>query len=441
MDLAELSVASVVRAIAAGEITSEELVRACLARIDQREADVQAWMHLDPDHALGQARAADDARREGRTLGPLHGVPLGIKDVFDTADMPTEDGTPLHAGRRPLADATAVALLRQAGAVILGKTVTTELAVYGPGKTRNPHDPAHTPGGSSSGSAAAVAAGMVPAALGSQTNGSVIRPAAYCGVCGYKPTFGLISRRGALAQSRPLDHVGVFARTVEDLALVAETLIAFDAGDGDTRPRARPHLGTVVLEEPPVEPRLAFVKTPMWDQAEATTREAFAELVEHLAGVVAEVSLSHPFYKVVGWHRTIMFADLAKSFAAEYERGRDRLSDTLRGIIEEGQKVLAVDYNLAVERIPAVNAALNEVFARYDAILTPATTGEAPRGLESTGSPIFCTIWTYSGTPAVTLPLLEGPHGLPLGVQLVAARGNDARLLRTAHWLVERVTK
>ncbi len=221
----EMTAAQAVGAIRDGQISSEELVASCLERIDEVEETVQAWTYLERDYAMKQARKADLARKSGIPLGPLHGVPVGIKDIFDTDDMPTEDGTVLHAGRRPVSDATAVAQLREAGAVIMGKTVTTELAVYGPGKTRNPHNPEHTPGGSSSGSAAAVAAQMVPLALGTQTNGSVIRPAAYCGVVGYKPTRGLISRTRVLRQSPPLDTVGVFARTVEDAALAAETIM------------------------------------------------------------------------------------------------------------------------------------------------------------------------------------------------------------------------
>jgi Asp-tRNA(Asn)/Glu-tRNA(Gln) amidotransferase A subunit family amidase len=336
-------------------------------------------------------------------------------------------------------DSTVVAFLKEAGAVIMGKTVTTELAVYAPGKTRNPHNPGHTPGGSSSGSAAAVATGMVPLAVGTQTNGSVIRPAAYCGVVGFKPTHGLISRTGILAQSRWLDTVGVMGRTVEDAAMIAEAIVGFDANDGDTAPRARPRLTETAAEEPPMTPYLAFVKTAVWDQADETTQEAFAELASFLDDGCDEVPLPDPFDHGVDLHRTIMTADLAKSFAGYYERGKDKLSATLRDMIEEGQKVLAVDFNRAVDWREVLNTGLDQVFDRFDAIITPATQGEAPAGLDSTGSPMFCSLWTYCGTPAVTLPLLEGPNGLPLGVQLVGRRGDDARLLRTARWLMDRV--
>jgi Asp-tRNA(Asn)/Glu-tRNA(Gln) amidotransferase A subunit family amidase len=438
MDLAMISATEAAAAIRAGKITSEELVRACLDRIAALEERIGAWTHLDGDHALKQAREADKLLQQGKALGPLHGIPVGVKDIFDTRDMPTEDGTVLHAGRQPTEDATAVSLLREAGAVILGKTVTTELAVYAPGKTRNPHDPECTPGGSSSGSAAAVAAGMVPLAIGTQTNGSVIRPASYCGVYGYKPSYGRIPRHLVLQQSRPLDQIGVFARTVEDAALVTESIIAFDERDPDTQLRARPHLVEMVAQEPPVEPRLAFVKTPAWDQADTDTQEAFAELVAHLGENVDEFQLPDIFDDAVEQHRTIMEADLARSFEREYARGKDKLSSILREMIERGQKVLAVDYNHAVSQIPVLNRALDKTFEWYDAILTPAATGEAPVGLESTGSPIFCTIWTLCGMPAISLPLLQGAHGMPIGVQLVGLKGDDALLLRTARWLVNR---
>ncbi len=436
MDLYNMTASDAAAAIRVGTITAEELVAACLERIKTLEETVGAWAFLDPEHALKQARDADLARREGKGHGALHGVPVGVKDIFDTYDLPTEDGTVLHAGRQPFRDATAVALLRQAGAVIMGKTVTTELAVYAPGKTRHPHKLEHTPGGSSSGSAAAVAACMVPLAIGTQTNGSIIRPASYCGVIGYKPSHGHISRHGILQQSRILDQIGVFARTIEDAALIAEPLMAFDDRDPDTRPHARPPLVRMVGEEPAVPLRLGFVKTPVWDQAEKDTQEAFAELVAHLGEHAMEFQLPEIFEHAVTWHRTIMEADLARSFEREYERGRDRLSPMLREMIERGQRVLAVEYNHAAGQIPVLNRALDGLFEWCDVLLTPAATGEAPRGLESTGSPIFCTIWTLCGVPAVSVPILHGTQGMPMGAQLVGRKGSDARLLHIARWLV-----
>ena len=396
---------------------------------------MQAWAHLDADHALARARARDEIRAQGAAIGPLHGIPVAIKDIIDTADMPTEDGTVLHAGRLPVADAVLVSALRAAGAVIMGKTVTTELATYFPGKTRNPHNPEHTPGGSSSGSAAAVAAGMVPLAVGTQTNGSVIRPAAYCGVYGFKPTHGLIPRSGVLKQSRALDQIGVFARTLEDIALIAGELIIADEADPDTRPRARAPLLATLREEPPLPPTIAFVQTPMWDRAEPETRDAFAELVAHLGNSVSEVELPASASRAWEWQRTVMEAEMAANFDAEWDRGRDRLSDSLRGQLERGRAISALDYQKALARMSMVNEALSEIYSGFDAILTPSAAGTAPRGLASTGDPAFCTLWTFCGMPALNLPLMSGANGLPLGVQLVGPRMGDARLLRTARWL------
>ncbi|MGA7594912.1 MAG: amidase [Gallionella sp.] len=422
-----------------GVFSSRDLVQACIAQIQAREPEVQAWAYFDAEHALTLAAKADDHRAAGKPLGPLHGVPVGIKDIIDTGDMPTEDGTPLHAGRNPWHDAKVVDLLRSAGAVIMGKTVTTELAVLEPGKTRNPHNLAHTPGGSSSGSAAAVAAGMVPLAIGTQTNGSLIRPAAYCGVFGFKPTRGLISRQGILRQSGPLDQVGGFARSIDDIALLGEVLSAYDADEPGMTPRAPVPMLRLCNEEPPMPPTLALVKTPWWPQLDADTREGFDELVEHLSGKVGEFVLPDSSAAVLDWHRYVMEADIAANYETDYERGADKLSASLKDLIERGRSVKAVDYIQSLARIPVVTEALDEIFDRYDAILTPAVAGAAPHGLASTGSPMYCTLWSYCGMPAISLPLLQSGNGLPVGVQLVGRVGDDARLLRTARWLVESV--
>lgn len=433
-----LSASDAARAVRDGAISCEQLVEACLARIREAEPQVQAWQYLDEAHARAQARVLDEQRREGRPTGPLHGVPVGIKDIIDTGDMPTEDGTPLHAGRTPDRDATVVSMLRQAGAVILGKTVTTECAYFHPGKTRNPHNPEHTPGGSSSGSAAAVAAGMVPLALGSQTNGSTIRPASFCGVYGFKPTHGLVPRGGVLKLSRALDHVGLFARTLEDIALLAEQLCGADPRDPDTRPRARIPFVATAAEEAPLAPRFAFVRGPAWDRVEKETDEAFAELCESLGEAVQPLDLPLP-PDVLQWHRTLMEAEMAASFDLEWERGREKLSEPLRALLERGRAVSALDYQRALARVPLLNDDLREVFDHVDAIITPAAPGAAPKGLAATGDPSFCSLWTLCGMPAISLPLMQAANGLPIGVQLVGRRDDDARLLRTARWLARRV--
>jgi Asp-tRNA(Asn)/Glu-tRNA(Gln) amidotransferase A subunit family amidase len=440
MSLAALSLVQAARDIAEGRITSSELVEDCLTRIEEVDPPVEAWAFLNRDHALSQARALDDQRRHGRPLGPLHGVPIGVKDIFDTGDMPTEFGSPYWAGRTPRQDAAVVAMLRAAGAVIMGKTVTTEYAYFQPGKTKNPHHAERTPGGSSSGSAAAVATHMVLGAIGSQTNGSVIRPASFCGVVGFKPTHGLIPRTGALELSRSLDQVGVFTRSVEDAALLAEVLVGFDKEDLDTRPVARPPFLDVAASAPPLPPRLAFARTPSWEHADPVTREAFAELVQALGEQASEVELSPSFARAVDLHRVVMEVEMAHNLGRDYDKIGDRLSEKLRSLIERGRTHKAVDYCAALAGVAPLNSAIDGIFDEYDAILTPAAPGEAP-AIETTGSPIFCSTWSYLGTPAISLPLLASENGLPIGVQLVGRRGNDARLLRTARWLVDTLTR
>jgi Asp-tRNA(Asn)/Glu-tRNA(Gln) amidotransferase A subunit family amidase len=325
--------------------------------------------------------------------------------------------------------------------VILGKTVTTECAYFNPGKTRNPHNPEHTPGGSSSGSAAAVGAGMVPLALGSQTAGSVIRPAAFCGVYGFKPTHGLIPRSGILQLSRTLDHVGLFARSVDDLALLLEQLAGHDEGDPDTRPRARVPFQKLASEEPPIEPMLAFIKTPHWERTDPDTKEAFSELQETFGDRMEEVELFPSATEAWDWHRTVMEAEMAANLEPLWMSGKEKLSDKLRALIERGREVRAIDHQRALRRIAPTVESLDELFMeRYDAILTPPALGTAPKGLGSTGDPVFCSLWTLLGMPAITLPLMQGENGLPLGLQLVGRKNFDARLLRTARWLEEKVS-
>ncbi len=433
-DLADLDALDARDRMIRGELRAVELCEACLERIARREPEIGAFAYLDPDYPRAQARSCDEDRAAGRSPGPLHGLPVGLKDIVDTRDMPTENGTPLDAGRRPAHDAVIVGRLRAAGAVIMGKTVSTELGSMHPRGTRNPANSRHTPGGSSSGSAAAVAAGMVPLAIGTQTNGSVIRPASFCGVVGFKPSFGLIPRTGILPQASPLDTVGVFARSVAGAALLADALIGFDASDSDTRPSPPPRLLEGALSEPPVRPGLAFVKSPAWPAADAGTGEAFAGLVKALGGVCREVALPEIFAEGAATVTTLTAVGIARNYHRYYERGRGALSPVMQAKIEEGNTIAAVDYLKAIDRQRALAAGLDQVFERYDTIVTPAAPGEAPASLETTGNPAFNSLWTLCGVPAVTLPLLRGPAGMPIGVQLVGRRGEDARLLRTARW-------
>jgi Asp-tRNA(Asn)/Glu-tRNA(Gln) amidotransferase A subunit family amidase len=322
----------------------------------------------------------------------------------------------------------------------MGKTVTAELAVFSPGKTRNPHDPKRTPGGSSSGSAAAVASGMVPLAIGTQTNGSIIRPASYCGVVGFKPTHGKISRSGVLKLSRILDHVGVFARTLEDTALITECLMSYDPNDPDTKPSPTPHLVKSINQLPPIKPRFAFVKSPVWKYAEKDTQLAFEEVRDLLGFQCEEVTLPPEFDSVISNLKKIMNADLARFLSEYVERGEEKISNILRGLIKDGNSVSAVEYNNSFDQILPMSNYISGLSKKYDAILTPAACGEAPLGHKSTGDPMFCSIWTYLGVPAISIPLLEGKNGLPIGLQLVGSRSEDAKLLRTANWLANKLT-
>jgi Asp-tRNA(Asn)/Glu-tRNA(Gln) amidotransferase A subunit family amidase len=436
--LADLSTAEAAARIARGETRSEEIVIACLERIASLEPGVQAWAFHDPEYALAQARAADALSKEGKGVGLLHGVPVGVKDIIDTADLPTENGCRAHRGRQPTLDATCVAALRRSGAVIMGKTVTTELAAFTPGKTHNPRQLEHTPGGSSSGSAAAVAAGMVPAALGTQTVGSVIRPGAFCGIYGLKPTFGLIPRVGVLTQAPSLDTVGVYGRSVEDLALIADVLLGHDQRDPASLISSRPRLSATTTEDWPLEPLFAFVKTHAWKEADAATHQAFGELVEELGGQATEIGLEHSTETGYAAARVVQRVEMAVQFGPLLDRSPDLLSDGLRQQLEEGRRVRGVEYIAARNAREAFYATVEEILLNHGTILTPAALGPAPKGLASTGNPVFCGFWTYLGVPAVTLPLLEA-NGLPMGVQLIGARRDDGRLLRTARWLVRRL--
>lgn len=439
--LSELTAAQAAAGIAAGQFTSEEMTAACLTRIAETEDAVGAFAFLDADYAMTQARDSDTWRRSGRPTGPLHGVPVAVKDIIDTADLPTEYGSRYFAGRRPRQDATVVSRLRGAGAIIIGKTVTTEMAYFHAGKTRNPHDLTRTPGGSSSGSAAAVAAGMVPVALGTQTNGSIIRPASFCGVFGMKPSHGVVPRTGALSLSRWLDHIGPMARSIEDIAVVMDAIAGHDAGDPDTRPVGARNFSAVASEDFDLAPRLAFVKSPMWDKADADTRAAFESLAEELGGDCFTYDLPDSYAAAWDAQRAIMAAEMAHNLGDHADKGGDMISPQFHALMADGRAVSATRYLDAIEDARAMRLAFGDLFEQAcTAIITPATRGVAPVG-DATGDPLFCSLWSLTGLPAVTLPLLTGENGLPLGVQLVGAMGDDARLLRTANWLIGRLAE
>lgn len=432
--LNELTATEVASKLAAGDITAEQLVQACLDRIAEREEDVQAWVYLDPEHALAQARAADAARESGKGVGPLHGLPVGIKDIIDTADMPTENGSPMFAGRRTNHDAACVAALRAAGAIIMGKTVTTELANLSPNKTRNPHNHAHTPGGSSSGSGAGVADFHIPLALGTQTGGSVIRPASFNGIYGLKPTLGLIPRGGVLMQSHMLDTVGTYGRSLDDLALITDVLSIYDPDDAQSHAGSRGSLTAMLTQDPPRTPRFAFLRTPAWDHAEPNARKAIEGVVASLGAQCVEEDLPEPFDQIVDLHMTVMGAEDLAYYGQYLDEQPELLSDVIKERLEIAKGIRGDAYVKALIARETIYKSLVSLLESYDAVLCLSSCGPAPKGLETTGNAIFNGMWTYLGVPCVSLPKLT-VDDMPMGVQLVGMRGDEGRLLRTARWL------
>ena len=407
-----IGAAEAVAQLSRREISAEKLVRRCLARIAEREPVIQAWEALDAEAAIAEARRIDALSDRP----PLYGLPIGVKDLIDTADLPTAYGSPIHRGHQPSRDAESVRRLREAGAIVLGKTVTTEFAVYSPGKTRNPHDPSRTPGGSSSGSAAAVADGMVPAALGSQTAGSVIRPASYCGVMGFKPSFGLLPLEGVHPLAPSLDTLGLFVRALDDIPLLVSVLAASP------------------LQIRPARPRLGFCRTEAWAHAALETQTAVEQAAKALGA--RDVDTGASFAGLIDAQIAIMGAEAAETLGDEPE---ERLTPKLREFLRAGAKVTPNRLAAAREQAERCRREIDATFEQVDVLLTPAAVGEAPEGLGATGDPIFCRIWTLLGVPCLSLPVLKGPAGLPIGLQIVGRRGRDAELLAAAAWIEQHV--
>jgi len=419
-----------------GEISALEIANAYIAQVEAQEEKVHAFSWFDAQYVRAQAEALDARRMKGLALGPLHGIPVALKDIIDTKGIPTENGTIIDAGRVPKRDAELVSRLRSAGAVIFGKTHTTPLAYMTPAKTRNPHNSEHTPGGSSSGSAAAVAAGMVPLAIGTQTGGSVIRPASFCGVHAIKPSFGLIPRTGVLMQSPTLDTVGVFATCVEDLGQALDVLAGYDERDSATELAPAPQAATIARQRVPVTPTFALVEPPGFERASDEMKAALEELGEFLGEQVFSTTLPKAFDEAVEARATINFAEMAKCYYRYSSQSAELLPLEVKDAIAKGEAIRARDYISALDWRELLNAGLEEMFERCDAMILPSAPGAAP-GLDTTGDPIFNGIWTLCGTPAVNIPVFTSESGLPMGIQLVGPRGDDARLLRTARWLAQ----
>ena len=420
--LHELGAAQAAALLQRRELKAEDLVRACLERVAARNDDLHAFVHVDAVSALAQARALDS----GAIRGPLHGLPLGVKDLFDTTDLPTSYGSALYAHHRPAADAASVALCREAGAVVLGKTVTTEFAYFTPGPTVNPHNALHTPGGSSSGSAAAVADHQVPLALGTQTAGSIIRPAAYCGVVGYKPSLGRVPYAGVKSLSPTLDVIGSFGRSVEDAALLGAVLT------GDPRLADAHEHGTL---------HVGLFPSPSWPQTELDTQRAWevatAALVRN-SDRCQDVALPD-FADLIQLQKDVMAYEMARSLSHERLRHRDALSPALQTLLDTGMTIGGAQHAENLRRTAEWRLRIDALFERHDVLLTPSTTGAAPEGLAATGDPMFCRSWSLLGLPAVHLPVLRNARGLPMGLQLVGRMGEDHKLLAAARQIHEKL--
>jgi Asp-tRNA(Asn)/Glu-tRNA(Gln) amidotransferase A subunit family amidase len=415
-DLCTLTAKQAVRLIHDGKLHPEDLTEACLARIAEREPLIKAFAYFDADYAR---RSAASARP-----GPLHGLPIGIKDVLDTADMPSQYGSPIWKGWRPKADSAAVAWARAAGGVFHGKTVTTEFATRKPGPTANPRGLGHTPGGSSSGSAAGVAAGFFPLAYGTQTAGSVIRPAAYCGVVGYKPSFGMISRIGMKIMSDSLDTVGVMARSVADCALFAGAVSGRDLGEPDAKPDRAPRIG--------------ICRSPAWDQAQPETVALLEQVIGALGRAGAIVSareLPAGIAALTKAHPVVMNAESARALGWELATAREQISEGLRERLDFGLARGEVEVAQARAIFTQAQAAFPAATEGLDVLVTPSAPGQAPKGLDWTGDPAFNSVWTSLHVPCVTVPAGEGPDGLPLGIQIVGREGDDRAVLAWAQWV------
>ena len=422
-ELNELGAKQIAELVASKTASAEEVVTACIARIEERESEVGVFQYFDGDYALEQARTLDN----GPVKGLLHGVPLGIKDIIDTRDMPTGNGSRVYPDRQPISDASCVALSREAGAVILGKTVTTEFAYYFPGKTKNPHNLKHTTGGSSMGSAAGTADHMFPIGFGSQTAASVTRPAAYCGTIGYKATTGDFDLQGVCGLAASYDTLGFLCRELEDITLMRAALI------GDTARAA--HDDTAPL-------RVGFVRTPLWSQADDATRRTLESAAEKLASEGAEISepeLPAGFGELADTHKLVMSFDAARSRAYEYTCYPDKLSPQFTDLMEVGRAISYEDYRAAQAHSVVCRRQLADIMTGFDVLLAPSAPGEAPEGLSATGDPMFSRMWTLLYVPSVTLPVAKGDTGLPIGVQIIGKPHEDGALISDAQWVYDRL--
>ncbi len=434
-DIFSLSLEELAKKIKDAQLTSVEVCEKYIERIDKFEKDVKAWAHFDKKVLLEKANEADDHRRSGKPVGPLHGVPIAVKDIIGTVDMPTECGTVIRKGKSYSQNAEIIDLLHASGAIVMGKTATSELAYLGPPATTNPHDKDRTPGGSSSGSAASVASFMAPASIGSQTGGSVIRPASYCGVVGYKPSYGLISRNGVLRTSYNLDQIGMFGRKVEDVAMLAKVLIKKDKYDPATIHYSTENILTETKKGPIFEPKFIFYKTDHWKIIDKKSRESFEYFIKSFKKNIEIFDTPSYFKDIHKYHQIIHETDLANNFSVYFQKFKKKLSNYMQDAISNGNKYTAKEYAEAIDFMKRSYESYEEVFEDYHGVLSPSSPGVAPKGLKSTGTAEFNKVWSYLGTPCISLPLLEGENNLPLGVQLIGSKYDDHRFLGVANWL------
>ena len=434
IDIFSLSVEELVLKIKDAQLTSVEICEKYIERINKFEKDIKVWAHFDKKILLEKATDADEYRRSGKPTGPLHGVPVAIKDIIGTVDMPTECGTVIRKGKSYSQNAEIVELLHSAGAIVMGKTTTSELAYLSPPKTTNPHDYSRTPGGSSSGSAASIASLMAPLSIGSQTGGSIIRPASYCGVVGYKPSYGLISRNGVLRTSYTLDHIGMFGRTVQDVALLAKALIKKDHHDPATIYYSVDNMIEEIKKGPLFKPKFIFYKSDYWKMVDKKSRESFEYFIKSFKNIEVFDTPSY-FKEIHKYHQIIHETDLANNFSMYYKKYKTKLSKYMQTAIAKGNKHSAKDYAEAIDFKKRSYESYKEVFEDYHGVLSPSSPGVAPKGLKSTGTAEFNKVWSYLGVPCISLPLLEGENNLPLGVQLTGDLYDDHRFLGVANWL------
>ena len=434
-DIFSLSLEELAEKIKSGQLTSVEVCKTYIERIKKFDKDIKAWAHFDSKVLLEKATEADEHRRAGKPTGSLHGVPIAVKDIIGTVDMPTECGTVIRKGKSYSQNAEIIDLLHSSGAIVMGKTATSELAYLGPPPTTNPHDKSRTPGGSSSGSAASVASFMAPASVGSQTGGSVIRPASYCGVVGYKPSYGLISRNGVLRTSYNLDQIGMFGRKVEDVAMLAKVLIKKDKYDPATIHYSTENILSETKKGPIFEPKFIFYKTDHWKIIDKKSREAFEYFIKSFKKNIEIFDTPSYFKDIHKYHQIIHETDLANNFSIYYKKYKKKLSKYMQDAISNGNKYTAKEYAEAIDFMKRSYESYEEVFEDYHGVLSPSSPGVAPKGLKSTGTAEFNKVWSYLGTPCISLPLLEGENNLPLGVQLIGNKYDDHRFLGIAKWL------